>query len=89
MWDGDISICVSVVEDFQVWLLVISINDNCFGSDCLFYKECFVVKVCKKVMDVDVVIVNYYLFFVDMVVKESGFGEFIFQVEVMIFDEVY
>lgn len=40
-------------------------------------------------MDVDVVVVNYYLFLVDMVVKESGFVELIFEVEVMIFDEVY
>lgn len=72
-----------------MWLLVISINDNCFGSDCLMYKDCFVVKVCKKVMDVDVVVVNYYFFLVDMVVKESGFGELILEVDVMIFDEVY
>lgn len=53
------------------------------------YKDCFVVKVCKKVMDVDVVVVNYYFFLVDMVVKESGFGELILEVDVMIFDEVY
>lgn len=47
------------------------------------------VKVCKKAMDVDVVVVNYYFFLVDMVVKESGFGELILEVDVMIFDEVY
>lgn len=53
------------------------------------YKDCFVVKVRKKAMDVDVVVVNYYFFLADMVVKESGFGELISEADVMIFDEVY
>lgn len=40
-------------------------------------------------MDVDIVVVNYYFFCVDMVVKEIGFGELIFEVELVIFDEAY
>ncbi len=64
-------------------------NDNCLGSDCPLYKECFVVKARKKAMDADVVIVNHHLFLADMVVKESGFGELIPQAEVMIFDEAH
>ncbi len=69
--------------------LVTSTNDNCLGSDCPLYKECFVVKARKKAMDADVVIVNHHLFLADMVVKESGFGELIPQAEVMIFDEAH
>lgn len=46
--DGDISTCVSVAEDSQAWPLVTSTNDNCLGSDCPMYKECFVVKARKK-----------------------------------------
>ena len=74
--DGDISTCVSVAEDSQAWPLVTSTNDNCLGSDCPMYKDCFVVKARKKAMDADVVVVNHHLFLADMVVKESGFGEF-------------
>ncbi|MDI4740393.1 Smr/MutS family endonuclease, partial [Salmonella enterica subsp. enterica serovar Kentucky] len=36
------STCVSVAEDSQAWPLVTSTNDNCLGSDCPLYKECFV-----------------------------------------------
>ena len=46
--DGDISTCVSVAEDSQAWPLVTSTNDNCLGSDCPMYKDCFVVKARKK-----------------------------------------
>lgn len=46
--DGDISTCASVAEDSQAWPLVTSTNDNCLGSDCPLYKDCFVVKARKK-----------------------------------------
>ncbi|MGP3593296.1 ATP-dependent DNA helicase [Vagococcus sp. WN89Y] len=87
--DGDISTCVSVAEDAPVWPLVTSTNDNCLGSDCPMYKDCFVVKARKKAMDADVVVVNHHLFLADMVVKESGFGELIPEAQVMIFDEAH
>ena len=87
--DGDISTCASVAEDSQAWPLVTSTNDNCLGSDCPLYKDCFVVKARKKAMDADVVVVNHHLFLADMVVKESGFAELIPEAEVMIFDEAH
>ncbi|MDU3077166.1 MAG: DEAD/DEAH box helicase, partial [Mixta calida] len=41
--DGDISNCGGVAEDSAIWPLVTSTNDNCLGSDCPMYKDCFVV----------------------------------------------
>ena len=87
--EGDISTCNVVPEDSFVWPLVTSTNDNCLGSDCPLYKECFVVKARRKAMDADVVVVNHHLFMADMVVKESGFGELIPEADVMIFDEAH
>ena len=75
--EGDISTCASVPEDSPAWPLVTSTNDNCLGSDCPLYKDCFVVKARKTAMDADVVVVNHHLFLADMVVKDSGFGELI------------
>lgn len=87
--EGDISTCAVVAEDSYVWPLVTSTNDNCLGSDCPAYKECFVVKARRRAMDADVVVVNHHLFMADMVVKEGGFGELIPTAEVMIFDEAH
>jgi ATP-dependent DNA helicase DinG len=87
--EGDISTCAVVAEDSYVWPLVTSTNDNCLGSDCPAYKDCFVVKARRKAMDADVVVVNHHLFMADMVVKESGFGELIPTADVMIFDEAH
>ncbi|THB82367.1 ATP-dependent DNA helicase, partial [Pantoea allii] len=87
--DGDISSCAGVTEDSPVWPLVTSTNDNCLGTDCPRYKECFVVKARKRAMDADVVVVNHHLFLADLVVKEGGFGELIPEADVMIFDEAH
>ncbi|WP_413724602.1 ATP-dependent DNA helicase [Sodalis sp. RH16] len=87
--DGDIATCSGIPEDSPVWPLVTSTNDNCLGSDCPLYKECFVVKARRNAMDADVIVVNHHLFLADMVVKEGGFGELIPQGDVMIFDEAH
>lgn len=87
--DGDVSNCSGVAEDSAIWPFVTSTNDNCLGSDCPLYKDCFVVKARKKAMDADVVVVNHHLFLADLVVKEGGFGELIPEADVMIFDEAH
>jgi len=87
--DGDVSSCSGVAEDSPIWPFVTSTNDNCLGSDCPLYKDCFVVKARKKAMDADVVVVNHHLFLADLVVKEGGFGELIPEADVMIFDEAH
>lgn len=87
--DGDISRCSDVAEDSAVWPLVTSTNDNCLGSDCPLYQNCFVVKARRRAMDADVVVVNHHLFLADMVVKEGGFAELIPAADVMIFDEAH
>lgn len=87
--DGDISCFEQIPEDSGVWPLVTSTNDNCPGSDCPQYKDCFVVKARKRAMDAQVVVVNHHLFLADMVIKETGFAELIPQPEVTIFDEAH
>ncbi|QTF08276.1 ATP-dependent DNA helicase [Brenneria izadpanahii] len=87
--EGDVTTCAGVAEDSSVWPLVTSTNDNCLGSDCPRYKECFVVKARRKAMDADIVVVNHHLYLADMVVKESGFAELIPDSDVVIFDEAH
>lgn len=86
---GDISTCHDIAEDHAVWPLVTSTNDNCLGSDCPRYQECFVLKARRKALDADIIVVNHHLFMADRVVKDTGFGELMPQADVMIFDEAH
>lgn len=86
---GDIAELTSVPEDSGVWSHVTSTADNCLYQDCAFYKDCHVVKARQEALAADIVVVNHYLFFADLVLQDDGFGELLPGAEVMIFDEAH
>lgn len=86
---GDIAEINSVPEDAGIWSSVTSTVDNCLNQDCPFLKDCFIIKARKEAMAADVLVVNHYLFFADMVLQEEGFGELLPGAEVVIFDEAH
>lgn len=86
---GDLIECVELAEDSPILPQLTSTTDSCLGSDCPNYADCYVALARKKALSADLVVVNHHLFFADMAVKESGFGELIPQAEVVIFDEAH
>ncbi|SUU37359.1 helicase c2 [Actinobacillus seminis] len=86
---GDLTECVELTEDSPILPQLTSTTESCLGSDCPHYAECYVALARKKALNADLVVVNHHLFFADMAVKESGFGELIPNAEVIIFDEAH
>ena len=86
---GDLTECVSIAEDSPILSQLTSTVESCLGSDCPNYADCYVARARKKALNADLVVVNHHLFFADMAVKESGFGELIPSAEVIIFDEAH
>ena len=86
---GDIGELVNVPEDSQLFPHVTSTLDNCLGKDCPNVKECFLIDARQKAIDADVVVVNHHLFFADMALKDTGFGELIPNADAIIFDEAH
>ncbi|MEE3609000.1 ATP-dependent DNA helicase [Avibacterium paragallinarum] len=86
---GDLSECVEIAEDSPILPQLTSTTESCLGSDCPNYGDCYVAAARKKALNADVVVVNHHLFFADMAVKESGFGELIPNAQAIIFDEAH
>ncbi|WP_448547809.1 ATP-dependent DNA helicase [Thalassotalea fusca] len=86
---GDIGELVNVAEGSAIFPFVTSTVDNCLAKDCPNIEECFLVNARKKAIDADVVVVNHHLFFADMALKDTGFGELIPAADVVIFDEAH
>ncbi len=86
---GDVAELTSVRENAAVLPLVTSTVDNCLGKDCPDYEDCYLVKARKKAMDADLLVVNHHLFFADLALKDTGFGELIPEAELIIFDEAH
>ncbi len=86
---GDIGELTYIAEDSKALPYVTSTTDNCLGKDCPDYQECFLLKARRKAMDADLVVVNHHLFFADMALKDTGFGELLPSMDVVIFDEAH
>lgn len=86
---GDIAEMSRIPEDSGLWPLVTSTTDNCLGSSCADYDECFVNRARREALAADVVVVNHHLFFADLALREEGFGQLLPGVEAVIFDEAH
>lgn len=86
---GDIAGLGAIPEDSALWPRVTSTVDNCLGQDCEYFRDCFVVKARRAAMEADVLIINHYLLFADMVLREEGFGELLPGADAIIVDEAH
>ncbi len=86
---GDKADCDTVPESSPVWPLVTSTRENCMGSDCAHYKECFVMKARKAALEAEIVVVNHHLLFADIALKDDGLGELLPACNTVIVDEAH
>ncbi len=86
---GDLAEMSEISEDARVWPMVTSTSDNCLGSECPDWADCYVVKARKDAQDADIVVVNHHLLLADMAIKEEGFGELLPAAETFIIDEAH
>ncbi|HKX54770.1 MAG TPA: ATP-dependent DNA helicase, partial [Xanthomonadales bacterium] len=87
--DGDLSITPVISDSSGLLPLVTSTPENCLGSECPRFEECFVARARREAQDADVVVVNHHLLFADMAIKQSGFGEVLPGAEAFIIDEAH
>jgi len=86
---GDISEVDNIPENAPVWYQVTSTTDNCLGQECPSFSDCHVVKARRAAQEADIVVVNHYLLFADMMLKDEGFGELLPGFNAIILDEAH
>ena len=86
---GDRAELASVPEDSPVWPRVTSTPENCLGSECAFFDECFVVKARREAQEADLLVVNHHLLFADLALRREGFGEILPGAELFVLDEAH
>ncbi|MGH8213735.1 MAG: ATP-dependent DNA helicase, partial [Rhodanobacteraceae bacterium] len=86
---GDRSELAEVPEGSPLWPRVTSTTENCLGSECPFFDDCFVMKARRRAQEADVVVVNHHLLFADLALKQEGFGEILPGAHAFILDEAH
>ncbi len=87
--DGDVSGIPELRENSDILPFITSTNDNCLGRECSHYESCYLVKARRKAMEAQLVVINHHLFFADISVKDTGFGELLPDAGVYLFDEAH
>ena len=86
---GDMAELEDLADDSPLLPLVTSTVDNCLGSECPFYEECFVVQARQRAQVADIVVVNHHLLLADLALKQEGFGEILPGAQAFVIDEAH
>ena len=86
---GDKAECSGVPDNAGIWSWVTSTRENCLGSECTHFKDCFVMEARRRAMAADVVVVNHHLFFADVMLRDEGAAELLPACNTVIFDEAH
>jgi ATP-dependent DNA helicase DinG len=74
---GDRAEMDDLPDDLPLWPEIAATSENCLGSECPRYDECFVTRMRQRAAESDLVIVNHHLLCADAAVRKSAFGEVI------------
>jgi ATP-dependent DNA helicase DinG len=66
---GDLAELDALPEDSPLLPMVTSTADNCLGSECPFFGDCFVVQARQRAQAADLVVVNHHLLLADLALK--------------------
>ncbi|KAB7763020.1 helicase [Xanthomonas sp. LMG 12462] len=86
---GDIAELDALADDSPLLPLVTSTVDNCLGTECPFWGECFVVQARQRAQAADLVVVNHHLLLADLALKQEGFGEILPGAQAFVIDEAH
>ncbi|MBW3549536.1 MAG: ATP-dependent DNA helicase [Proteobacteria bacterium] len=86
---GDLAELEALPEDSPLLPMVTSTAENCLGSECPFFSDCFVVQARQRAQAADVVVVNHHLLLADLALKQEGFGEILPGAQAFVVDEAH
>ena len=86
---GDRAEMDDLPDDLPFWADIAATSENCLGSECPRYQDCFVTRMRQRAAESDLVIVNHHLLCADAAVRKSTFGEVIPSCGYAIVDEAH
>jgi ATP-dependent DNA helicase DinG len=86
---GDRAELTGLPENLPFWRHIDARSEICVGQKCPDYDACFITRMRQRAMDADIVIVNHHLFFADLALRNSEYGQVLPDYSAVIFDEAH
>ena len=86
---GDRAEIEDLPDDVPLWAEISATSENCLGTECPSYDDCFISRMRQRAVESDVVIVNHHLLCADAAVRQSAYGEVIPGFSYAVIDEAH
>src|SRR5687768_7800647 len=86
---GDRAEIADLPEDLPFWSEIAATSENCTGTECPRYSDCFVTRMRSRAAESNIVVVNHHLLCADAAVRQSAYGEVIPECRHAIVDEAH
>tara|TARA_B100000686_G_scaffold256437_1_gene268134 strand:- start:2292 stop:4199 length:1908 start_codon:yes stop_codon:yes gene_type:complete len=86
---GDRAEIEDLPDDFSSWGDIAATSENCIGTECPDFQECYVTKMRQQALESSIVIVNHHLLCADAAVRQNTYGEVIPTCSFAIIDEAH
>ena len=86
---GDRAEIADLPEDLPFWGEIAATSENCTGTECPLYTDCFVTRMRSRAAESNLVVVNHHLLCADASVRQSAYGEVIPECNYAIVDEAH
>ncbi|OLE51254.1 MAG: hypothetical protein AUG51_23780 [Acidobacteria bacterium 13_1_20CM_3_53_8] len=86
---GDRAELIELPENLSFWRHIDARTETCLGQKCPDYDPCFITRMRQRAMDADIVIVNHHLFFADLALRDSNYGQVLPDYSAVVFDEAH
>ncbi|MSO56599.1 MAG: ATP-dependent DNA helicase [Acidobacteria bacterium] len=86
---GDRAEIADLPEDLPFWGEIAATSENCIGTECPRYTDCFVTRMRTRAAESSLIVVNHHLLCADAAVRQSAYGEVIPECHYAIVDEAH
>ncbi|HEX8890846.1 MAG TPA: ATP-dependent DNA helicase [Pyrinomonadaceae bacterium] len=86
---GDRAELVTLPENLSFWRHIDARSEICLGQKCPDWDACYITRMRQRATDADIVIVNHHLFFADLALRKSEYGQVLPDYSAVIFDEAH
>jgi ATP-dependent DNA helicase DinG len=86
---GDRAELEELPEDLSFWSDISATTEQCLGTECPRYQDCFLTRMRQKAAESQIVIVNHHLLCADAAVRHNSFGEVIPGCDAVVIDEAH
>ncbi|MDQ3666979.1 MAG: DEAD/DEAH box helicase [Acidobacteriota bacterium] len=86
---GDRAELANLPEHLSFWRHIDARSDTCIGQKCPDFDPCFITRMRNRAQEANIVVVNHHLFFADLALRNSNYGNVLPDYSAVILDEAH